>query len=152
MEGYKGRPIKCAHFISCTEMRDRKTLTRHDNPVVIRLSIYGFIYSGYWKEVLNTDVNPPLGYINTTMDGECLIQCNRKQIWDVFENVTKYMLWNQDHLLVDVHLKTFDEIASAQATLIVKVNMCLLFLFFYSVVECYNEFRFRWCSSFINIC
>ena len=68
------------------------------------------------------NAQPPASYINTTIDGDCVVQCGRKAIWDIYENFTKYMLWNQDNVLVDFHLTTFNGSSDQQHTLIIKVK------------------------------
>ena len=84
--------------------------------------IYFVIFLGFWREKQDLEVRPPMGYINTTIDGDCVVQCGRKAIWDIYENFTKFQLWNQENILVDFHLKTFNGSADQQQTLIVKVN------------------------------
>ena len=79
-------------------------------------------FPGYWREVHNQDVTPNEGFINITMDGTCVVQIQRQKIWRLYEDFQKNLLWNQDHLLVDVHLFTFEELTSLQKTLIVKVR------------------------------
>ena len=87
------------------------------------ITLNNFIaFSGYWREVLNPDVTPNQGYMNVTMDDACVVQIQRPEIWRLYEEFQKNMLWDQDHLLVDVHLSTFAELASLQKTLIVKVR------------------------------
>ena len=60
--------------------------------------------------------------MNVTMDDACVVQIQRQEIWILYEEFQKNMLWDQDHLLVDVHLSTFAELATLQKTLIVKVR------------------------------
>ena len=79
------------------------------------------VYLGNWREVLNTNITPNEGYINTTMDGECIVQCQRPEIWRIFEMFKENIIWKEDHLLVDVHLTTFNGTPSSQQELVIKV-------------------------------
>ena len=72
--------------------------------------------------MLNQNVTPNEGYINVTMDNSCVVQIERQEIWRLYEEFQKNMLWDQDHLLVDIHLSTLAESAALQKTLIVKVR------------------------------
>ena len=72
--------------------------------------------------MLDQDVIPIEGYINVTMDSACVVQINRDDIWRMYEEFQNNTLWNQDHVLVDVHLTTFAEVPALQETLIVKVK------------------------------